>query len=147
MKKLVIEPTVKSGIETVLHSHIQGMKDIIKNLQNPDFDASQYPEWVNKETIEKHISQYNDMYAVLRCFSTFNQEENCKRIYANIDEHIFALQDMKDKELEEDRRESLDFNINSWKRMKFLIKMMEYAIKNLEETDNSILQEFLDQCK
>ena len=147
MKKLVIEPTVKSGIETVLHSHIQGMKDIIKNLQNPDFDASQYPEWVNTETIEKHISQYNDMYAVLRCFSTFNQEENCKRIYANIDEHIFALQDMKDKELEEDRRESLDFNINSWKRMKFLIKMMEYAIKNLEETDNSILQEFLDQCK
>lgn len=147
MKKLVIEPTVKSGIETILHSHIQGMKDIIKNLQNPDFDASQYPEWVNTETIEKHISQYNDMYAVLRCFSTFNQEENCKRIYANIDEHIFALQDMKDKELEEDRRESLDFNINSWKRMKFLIKMMEYAIKNLEETDNSILQEFLDQCK
>lgn len=147
MKKLVIEPTVKSGIETVLHSHIQGMKDIIKNLQNPDFDASQYPEWVNTETIEKHISQYNDMYAVLRSLSTFNQEENCKRIYANIDEHIFALQDMKDKELEEDRRESLDFNINSWKRMKFLIKMMEYAIKNLEETDNSILQEFLDQCK
>lgn len=147
MKKLVIEPTVKSGIETILHSHIQGMKDIIKNLQNPDFDASQYPEWVNTETIEKHISQYNDMYAVLRCFSTFNQEENCKRIYANIDEHIFALQDMKDKELEEDRRESLDFNINSWKRMKFLIKMIEYAIKNLEETDNSILQEFLDQCK
>ena len=147
MKKLVIEPTVKSGIETILHSHIQGMKDIIKNLQNPDFDVSQYPEWVNTETIEKHISQYNDMYAVLRCFSTFNQEENCKRIYANIDEHIFALQDMKDKELEEDRRESLDFNINSWKRMKFLIKMMEYAIKNLEETDNSILQEFLDQCK
>ena len=123
------------------------MKDIIKNLQNPDFDASQYPEWVNTETIEKHISQYNDMYAVLRCLSTFNQEENCKRIYANIDEHIFALQDMKDKELEEDRRESLDFNINSWKRMKFLIKMIEYAIKNLEETDNSILQEFLDQCK
>lgn len=147
MKKLVIEPTVKSGIETVLHSHIQGMKDIIKNLQNPDFDASQYPEWVNTETIEKHISQYNDMYAVLRSLSTFNQEENCKRIYANIDEHIFALQDMKDKELEEDRRESLDFNINSWKRMKFLIKMIEYAIKNLEETDNSILQEFLDQCK
>lgn len=147
MKKLVIEPTVKSGIETILHSHIQGMKDIIKNLQNPDFDASQYPEWVNTETIEKHISQYNDMYAVLRSLSTFNQEENCKRIYANIDEHIFALQDMKDKELEEDRRESLDFNINSWKRMKFLIKMMEYAIKNLEETDNSILQEFLDQCK
>lgn len=147
MKKLVIEPTVKSGIETILHSHIQGMKDIIKNLQNPEFDTSQYPEWVNTETIEKHISQYNDMYAVLRCFSTFNQEENCKRIYANIDEHIFALQDMKDKELEEDRRESLDFNINSWKRMKFLIKMMEYAIKNLEETDNSILQEFLDQCK
>lgn len=147
MKKLVIEPTVKSGIETILHSHIQGMKDIIKNLQNPDFDVSQYPEWVNTETIEKHISQYNDMYAVLRCFSTFNQEENCKRIYANIDEHIFALQDMKDKELEEDRRESLDFNINSWKRMKFLIKMIEYAIKNLEETDNSILQEFLDQCK
>ena len=147
MKKLVIEPTVKSGIETILHSHIQGMKDIIKNLQNPDFDVSQYPEWVNTETIEKHISQYNDMYAVLRCFSTFNQEENCKRIYANIDEHIFALQDMKDKELEEDRRESLDFNINSWKRMKFLIKMMEYAIKNLEETDNVILQEFLDQCK
>ena len=147
MKKLVIEPTVKSGIETILHSHIQGMKDIIKNLQNPEFDVSQYPEWVNTETIEKHISQYNDMYAVLRCFSTFNQEENCKRIYANIDEHIFALQDMKDKELEEDRRESLDFNINSWKRMKFLIKMIEYAIKNLEETDNSILQEFLDQCK
>lgn len=147
MKKLVIEPTVKSGIETILHSHIQGMKDIIKNLQNPDFDASQYPEWVNTETIEKHISQYNDMYAVLRSLSTFNQEENCKRIYANIDEHIFALQDMKDKELEEDRRESLDFNINSWKRMKFLIKMIEYAIKNLEETDNSILQEFLDQCK
>lgn len=147
MKKLVIEPTVKSGIETILHSHIQGMKDIIKNLQNPDFDASQYPEWVNTETIEKHISQYNDMYAVLRSLSTFNQEENCKRIYANIDEHIFALQDMKDKELEEDRRESLDFNINNWKRMKFLIKMMEYAIKNLEETDNSILQEFLDQCK
>lgn len=147
MKKLVIEPTVKSGIETILHSHIQGMKDIIKNLQNPDFDASQYPEWVNTETIEKHISQYNDMYAVLRSLSTFNQEENCKRIYANIDEHIFALQDMKDKELEEDRRESLDFNINSWKRMKFLIKMMEYAIKNLEETDNSIIQEFLDQCK
>lgn len=147
MKKLVIEPTVKSGIETILHSHIQGMKDIIKNLQNPDFDASQYPEWVNAETIEKHISQYNDMYAVLRSLSTFNQEENCKRIYANIDEHIFALQDMKDKELEEDRRESLDFNINSWKRMKFLIKMIEYAIKNLEETDNSILQEFLDQCK
>ena len=147
MKKLVIEPTVKSGIETILHSHIQGMKDIIKNLQNPDFDVSQYPEWVNTETIEKHISQYNDMYAVLRSLSTFNQEENCKRIYANIDEHIFALQDMKDKELEEDRRESLDFNINSWKRMKFLIKMMEYAIKNLEETDNSILQEFLDQCK
>lgn len=147
MKKLVIEPTVKSGIETILHSHIQGMKDIIKNLQNPDFDVSQYPEWVNTETIEKHVSQYNDMYAVLRCFSTFNQEENCKRIYANIDEHIFALQDMKDKELEEDRRESLDFNINSWKRMKFLIKMIEYAIKNLEETDNSILQEFLDQCK
>ena len=147
MKKLVIEPTVKSGIETILHSHIQGMKDIIKNLQNPEFDTSQYPEWVNAETIEKHISQYNDMYAVLRCFSTFNQEENCKRIYANIDEHIFALQDMKDKELEEDRRESLDFNINSWKRMKFLIKMIEYAIKNLEETDNSILQEFLDQCK
>lgn len=147
MKKLVIEPTVKSGIETILHSHIQGMKDIIKNLQNPEFDTSQYPEWVNTETIEKHISQYNDMYAVLRCFSTFNQEENCKRIYANIDEHIFALQDMKDKELEEDRRESLDFNINSWKRMKFLIKMIEYAIKNLEETDNSILQEFLDQCK
>lgn len=147
MKKLVIEPTVKSGIETILHSHIQGMKDIIKNLQNPEFDTSQYPEWVNTETIEKHISQYNDMYAVLRSLSTFNQEENCKRIYANIDEHIFALQDMKDKELEEDRRESLDFNINSWKRMKFLIKMMEYAIKNLEETDNSILQEFLDQCK
>lgn len=147
MKKLVIEPTVKSGIETILHSHIQGMKDIIKNLQNPDFDASQYPEWVNTETIEKHISQYNDMYAVLRSLSTFNQEENCKRIYANIDGHIFALQDMKDKELEEDRRESLDFNINSWKRMKFLIKMIEYAIKNLEETDNSILQEFLDQCK
>ena len=147
MKKLVIEPTVKSGIETILHSHIQGMKDIIKNLQNPDFDVSQYPEWVNTETIEKHISQYNDMYAVLRSLSTFNQEENCKRIYANIDEHIFTLQDMKDKELEEDRRESLDFNINSWKRMKFLIKMMEYAIKNLEETDNSILQEFLDQCK
>lgn len=147
MKKLVIEPTVKSGIETILHSHIQGMKDIIKNLQNPEFDTSQYPEWVNTETIEKHISQYNDMYAVLRCFSTFNQEENCKRIYANIDEHIFALQDMKDKELEKDRRESLDFNINSWKRMKFLIKMIEYAIKNLEETDNSILQEFLDQCK
>lgn len=147
MKKLVIEPTVKSGIETILHSHIQGMKDIIKNLQNPEFDTSQYPEWVNTETIEKHISQYNDMYAVLRCFSTFNQEENCKRIYANIDEHIFALQDMKDKELEEDRRESLDFNINNWKRMKFLIKMIEYAIKNLEETDNSILQEFLDQCK
>lgn len=147
MKKLVIEPTVKSGIETILHSHIQGMKDIIKNLQNPDFDASQYPEWVNTETIEKHISQYNDMYAVLRSLSTFNQEENCKRIYANIDEHIFALQDMKDKELEEDRRESLDFNINSWKRMKFLIKMIEYAIKNLEKTDNSILQEFLDQCK
>ena len=147
MKKLVIEPTVKSGIETILHSHIQGMKDIIKNLQNPDFDASQYPEWVNTETIEKHISQYNDMYAVLRCFSTFNQEENCKRIYANIDEHISTLQDMKDKELEEDRRENLDFNINSWKRMKFLIKMIEYAIKNLEETDNSILQEFLDQCK
>lgn len=147
MKKLVIEPTVKSGIETILHSHIQGMKDIIKNLQNPDFDASQYPEWVNTETIEKHISQYNDMYAVLRSLSTFNQEENCKRIYANIDEHIFALQDMKDKELEENRRESLDFNINSWKRMKFLIKMIEYAIKNLEETDNSILQEFLDQCK
>ena len=147
MKKLVIEPTVKSGIETILHSHIQGMKDIIKNLQNPEFDASQYPEWVNTETIEKHISQYNDMYAVLRSLSTFNQEENCKRIYANIDEHIFALQDMKDKELEEDRRKSLDFNINSWKRMKFLIKMIEYAIKNLEETDNSILQEFLDQCK
>ena len=147
MKKLVIEPTVKSGIETILHSHIQGMKDIIKNLQNPDFDASQYPEWVNTETIEKHISQYNDMYAVLRSLSTFNQEENCKRIYANIDEHIFALQDMKDKELEEDRRESLDFNINSWKKMKFLIKMIEYTIKNLEETDNSILQEFLDQCK
>ena len=147
MKKLVIEPTVKSGIETILHSHIQGMKDIIKNLQNPDFDASQYPEWVNVETIEKHISQYNDIYAVLRSLSTFNQEENCKRIYANIDEHIFALQDMKDKELEEDRRESLDFNINSWKRMKFLVKMIEYAIKNLEETDNSILQEFLDQCK
>lgn len=147
MKKLVIEPTVKSGIETILHSHIQGMKDIIKNLQNPDFDVSQYPEWVNTETIEKHISQYNDMYAVLRSLSTFNQEENCKRIYANIDEHIFALQDMKDKELEEDRRESLDFNINNWKRMKFLIKMIEYAIKNLEETDNSILQEFLDQCK
>lgn len=147
MKKLVIEPTVKSGIETILHSHIQGMKDIIKNLQNPDFDVSQYPEWVNTETIEKHISQYNDMYAVLRSLSAFNQEENCKRIYANIDEHIFALQDMKDKELEEDRRESLDFNINSWKRMKFLIKMIEYAIKNLEETDNSILQEFLDQCK
>ena len=147
MKKLVIEPTVKSGIETILHSHIQGMKDIIKNLQNPDFDASQYPEWVNVETIEKHISQYNDMYAVLRSLSTFNQEENCKRIYANIDEHIFALQDMKDKELEESRRESLDFNINSWKRMKFLIKMIEYAIKNLEETDNVILQEFLDQCK
>lgn len=147
MKKLVIEPTVKSGIETILHSHIQGMKDIIKNLQNPEFDTSQYPEWVNTETIEKHISQYNDMYAVLRSLSTFNQEENCKRIYANIDEHIFALQDMKDKELEEDRRESLDFNINSWKRMKFLIKMIEYAIKNLEETDNSILQEFLDQCK
>lgn len=147
MKKLVIEPTVKSGIETILHSHIQGMKDIIKNLQNPDFDVSQYPEWVNVETVEKHISQYNDMYAVLRSLSTFNQEENCKRIYANIDEHIFALQDMKDKELEEDRRESLDFNINSWKRMKFLIKMIEYAIKNLEETDNSILQEFLDQCK
>lgn len=147
MKKLVIEPTVKSGIEMILHSHIQGMKDIIKNLQNPEFDVSQYPEWVNVETVEKHISQYNDMYAVLRCFSTFNQEENCKRIYANIDEHIFALQDMKDKELEEDRRESLDFNINSWKRMKFLIKMIEYAIKNLEETDNSILQEFLDQCK
>lgn len=147
MKKLVIEPTVKSGIETVLHSHIQGMKDIIKNLQNPEFDASQYPEWVNTETIEKHISQYNDMYAVLRSLSTFNQEENCKRIYANIDEHIFALQDMKDKELEEDRRESLDFNINSWKRMKFLIKMIEYAIKNLEETDASVLQEFLDQCK
>ena len=147
MKKLIIEPTVKSGIETILHSHIQGMKDIIKNLQNPDFDASQYPEWVNTETIEKHISQYNDMYAVLRSLSTFNQEENCKRIYANIDEHIFALQDMKDKELEEDRRESLDFNINSWKRMKFLIKMIEYAIKNLEETDNSILQEFLNQCK
>ena len=142
MKKLVIEPTVKSGIET-----IQGMKDIIKNLQNPDFDVSQYPEWVNVETVEKHISQYNDMYAVLRCLSTFTQEENCKRIYANIDEHIFALQDMKDKELEEDRRESLDFNINSWKRMKFLIKMIEYAIKNLEETDNVILQEFLDQCK
>lgn len=147
MKKLIIEPTVKSGIETILHSHIQGMKDIIKNLQNPDFDASQYPEWVNVETVEKHISQYNDMYAVLRSLSTFNQEENCKRIYANIDEHIFALQDMKDKELEEDRRESLDFNINSWKRMKFLIKMIEYAIKNLEETDNSILQEFLNQCK
>lgn len=147
MKKLVIEPTVKSGIETILHSHIQGMKDIIKNLQNPEFDTSQYPEWVNTETIEKHISQYNDMYAALRSLSTFNQEENCKRIYANIDEHIFALQDMKDKELEEDRRESLDFNINSWKRMKFLIKMIEYAIKNLEETDNSILQEFLDQCK
>ena len=147
MKKLVIEPTVKSGIETILHSHIQGMKDIIKNLQNPDFDTSQYPEWVNTETIEKHISQYNDMYAVLRSLSTFNQEENCKRIYANIDEHISALQDMKDKELEEDRRESLDFNINSWKRMKFLIKMIEYAIKNLEETDNSILQEFLNQCK
>lgn len=147
MKKLVIEPTVKSGIETILHSHIQGMKDIIKNLQNPDFDASQYPEWVNTETIEKHISQYNDMYAVLRSLSTFNQEENCKRIYANIDEHIFALQDMKGKELEENRRESLDFNINSWKRMKFLIKMIEYAIKNLEETDNSILQELLDQCK
>ena len=147
MKKLVIEPTVKSGIETILHSHIQGMKDIIKNLQNPDFDVSQYPEWVNVETVEKHISQYNDMYVVLRSLSTFNQEENCKRIYANIDEHIFALQDMKDKELEEDRRESLDFNINSWKRMKFLIKMIEYAIKNLEETDNSILQEFLDQCK
>lgn len=147
MEKLVIEPTVKSGIETVLHSHIQGMKDIIKNLQNPEFDTSQYPEWVNTETIEKHISQYNDMYAVLRSLSTFNQEENCKRIYANIDEHIFALQDMKDKELEEDRRESLDFNINSWKRMKFLIKMVEYAIKNLEETDNVILQEFLDQCK
>ena len=147
MKKLVIEPTVRSGIETILHSHIQGMKDIIKNLQNPEFDTSQYPEWVNTETIEKHISQYNDMYAVLRSLSTFNQEENCKRIYANIDEHIFALQDMKDKELEEDRRESLDFNINSWKRMKFLVKMMEYAIKNLEETDNSILQEFLDQCK
>lgn len=147
MKKLVIEPTVKSGIETILHSHIQGMKDIIKNLQNPEFDTSQYPEWVNAETIEKHISQYNDMYAVLRSLSTFNQEENCKRIYANIDEHIFALQDMKDKELEEDRRESLDFNINSWKRMKFLIKMIEYAIKNLEEADNSILQEFLDQCK
>ena len=147
MKKLVIEPTVKSGIETILHSHIQGMKDIIENLQNPDFDVSQYPEWVNTETIEKHISQYNDMYAVLRSLSTFNQEENCKRIYANIDEHIFALQDMKDKELEEDRRESLDFNINNWKRMKFLIKMIEYAIKNLEETDNSILQEFLDQCK
>ena len=147
MKKLVIEPTVKSGIETILHSHIQGMKDIMKNLQNPEFDTSQYPEWVNTETIEKHISQYNDMYAVLRSLSTFNQEENCKRIYANIDEHIFALQDMKDKELEEDRRESLDFNINSWKRMKFLIKMIEYAIKNLEETDNFILQEFLDQCK
>lgn len=147
MEKLVIEPTVKSGIETVLHSHIQGMKDIIKNLQNPEFDTSQYPEWVNTETIEKHISQYNDMYAVLRSLSTFNQEENCKRIYANIDEHIFALQDMKDKELEEDRRESLDFNINSWKRMKFLIKMVEYAIKNLEETDNVILQKFLDQCK
>lgn len=147
MKKLVIEPTVKSGIETVLHSHIQGMKDIIKNLQNPDFDASQYPEWVNTETIEKHISQYNDMYAVLRSLSTFNQEENCKRIYANIDEHISALQEMKDKELEEDRRENLDFNINSWKRMKFLIKMIEYAIKNLEETDAAVLQEFLDQCK
>lgn len=147
MKKLVIEPTVKSGIETILHSHIQGMKDIIKNLQNPEFDVSQYPEWVNVETVEKHISQYNDMYAVLRSLSTFNQEENCKRIYANIDEHIFALQDMKDKELEESRRESLDFNINSWKRMKFLIKMIEYAIKNLEETDNVILQEFLDQCK
>ena len=147
MKKLVIEPTVKSGIETILHSHIHGMKDIIKNLQNPDFDVSQYPEWVNVETVKKHISQYNDMYAVLRCLSTFNQEENCKRIYANIDEHIFALQEMKDKELEESRRENLDFNINSWKRMKFLIKMIEYAIKNLEETDNSILQEFLDQCK
>lgn len=147
MKKLVIEPTVKSGIETILHSHIQGMKDIIKNLQNPDFDASQYPEWVNVETVEKHISQYNDMYAVLRSLSTFNQEENCKRIYANIDEHISALQEMKDKELEESRRENLDFNINSWKRMKFLIKMIEYAIKNLEETDNSILQEFLEQCK
>ena len=147
MKKLVIEPTVRSGIETILHSHIHGMKDIIKNLQNPEFDTSQYPEWVNVETVEKHISQYNDMYAVLRCLSTFNQEENCKTIYTNINEHISALQDMKDKELEENRRESLDFNINSWKRMKFLIKMMEYAIKNLEETDNSILQEFLDQCK
>lgn len=147
MKKLVIDPTVRSGIETILHSHIQGMKDIIKNLQNPEFDASQYPEWVNVETVEKHISQYNDMYVVLRCLSTFNQEENCKNIYANINEHISALQEMKDKELDENRRESLDFNINSWKRMKFLIKMMEYAIKNLEETDNSILQEFLDQCK
>lgn len=147
MKKLIIEPTVKSGIETILHSHIQGMKEIIANLQNPEFDRSQYPEWVNVETAEKHISQYNDMYSVLRCLSTFNQEENCKRIHANIDEHISTIQKMKDEELDENRRETLDFNINSWKRMKFLVKMMEYAIKNLEETDNSVLQEFLDQCK
>ena len=147
MKKLIIEPTVKSGIETILHSHIQGMKDIIKNLQDPEFDKSQYPEWVSMDNVEKLISQYNDMYSVLRCLSTFNQEENCKRIYANIDEHIATLQDMKDKELNEDSRETLDFNINSWKRMKFLIKIVEYAIKNLEETDNSVLQEFLDQCK
>ena len=139
MKKLIIEPTVKSGIETILHSHIQGMKEIIANLQNP--------EWVNVEITEKHISQYNDMYSVLRCLSTFNQEENCKRIHANIDEHISTIQKMKDEELDEDRRETLDFNINSWKRMKFLVKMIEYAIKNLEETDNSVLQEFLDQCK
>ena len=147
MKKLVIEPTVRSGIETIICSHINGMKEIVKNLQNPEFDTSQYPEWVNEETMNKQISQHNDMYAVLRCLSTFNQEDNCKDIYANIDEHISALQEMKDEEIEEDRRNNLDFNINSWKRMKILVKIMEYSIKTLEETDNAVIQEFIDQCK
>ena len=146
-KKLVIEPTAKAGIETILHGHIQGMKDILKDLTDPEFDRSRYPEWVTVEAVENMIHQYNDMYAVLRVLSTFNQKDKCAEAYKAIDEHISALKEMKGRELDATKRATLEFNLVSWIRMKFLIKMIEYSIQTLENTDNAILNDYLQYSK
>lgn len=138
--KLIISPETYHLSESILYGNMEGLKNVMSQMQSGKVDTSRIPNNITLEGLSENLKIHEQLFGIVCSVQALSNEQKKENLYGVIDQHIETLEESMKEILQENELKKFEMNIVAWKRVRACVELLETGIQHVEELNPEMIE-------
>lgn len=138
--KLIISPETYHLSESILYGNMEGLKNVMSQMQSGKVDPSKIPDNITLEGLSENLKIHEQLFGIVCSVQALSNDQHKDNLYGVIDQHIETLEENMKEILQENELKKFEMNIIAWKRIRACVELLEIGISYVEDLNPSIIE-------